>query len=100
VPLLLEALQDSVPTVRSQAAKALRGIGSANAVGALERVLSDGDWWVRANAADALRASGPAGMLALECATRSADGFARDRAREALALVAALREQSDMAEAA
>lgn len=100
VPLLLEALQDGVPIVRSQAAKALRGIGSADAVGALERALSDADWWVRANAADALRASGPAGMLALERATRSADGFARDRAREALALVAALREQSDVAAAA
>jgi HEAT repeat protein len=91
VPLLLEALGDTVATVRSQAAKALRGIGSVDAVGALELALSDGDWWVRANAADALRESGAAGMYALERATRSADGFARDRAREALALVAELR---------
>jgi HEAT repeat protein len=100
VPLLLEALEDTVSTVRSQAAKALRDIGSADAVGALELALSDEDWWVRANAADALRASGPPGMLALERATRSPDGFARDRAREALALVAAVRERPDIAAAA
>jgi hypothetical protein len=39
-------------------------------------------------------------MYALERATRSADGFARDRAREALALVAALSERSELRAAA
>jgi hypothetical protein len=43
---------------------------------------------VRANAADALRLAGPAGVAALERASRSESRFAAERAREALALIA------------
>jgi hypothetical protein len=41
---------------------------------------------VRANCAEALVAAGPDGRAALEAALRSADRFARERAREALEL--------------
>jgi hypothetical protein len=45
---------------------------------------------VRANAAEALRACGEPGRAALRRAVVAEDRFARDRAREALALEAAL----------
>lgn len=90
VPILLEALADSSEIVRSQAARALRRIGAPIAVPALEARLADRSWWVRSHSADALRACGPAGRAALERATAAKDPYARDRAREALALLDAL----------
>ena len=53
---------------------------------ALAAVLDDSAWWVRANAATSLRALGQPGHLALEHALDHPDRFARDRAREALAM--------------
>jgi HEAT repeat protein len=94
VPLLLEALDDEAWVVRAQAAAALGRIGDARAVRALEQALADSAWWVRANAADALRACGEPGRQALLRALAATDRFARDRAREALALEAALRTSS------
>ena len=92
VPLLLEALEDEAWVVRAQAASALGRIGDARAVDALERALSDAAWWVRANAAEALRGCGEPGIAALHRAVGSPDRFARDRAREALALESALAQ--------
>ena len=56
---------------------------------ALEAGLTDPQWWVRANCASALVSIGPKGVAGLERALASDDRFARDRAREALALRAA-----------
>ena len=53
---------------------------------ALEAVLDDPAWWVRANAASALRSLGEPGHKALERALDHPDRYARDRAREALAM--------------
>ena len=53
---------------------------------ALEAVLDDSAWWVRANAASALRTLGAPGHEALERALDHPDRYARDRAREALAM--------------
>jgi HEAT repeat protein len=55
-------------------------------VPALEAVLDDPAWWVRANAASALRGLGRPGRAALERALDHPDRYARDRAREALAM--------------
>jgi HEAT repeat protein len=49
-------------------------------------VLDDPAWWVRANAAASLRALGQPGHQALERALDHPDRYARDRAREALAM--------------
>jgi HEAT repeat protein len=83
---LERVLGDPSWPLRAQAAKALGKAGDAGSVPALEAVLGDPAWWVRANAAAALRALGPAGHAALERALEHADPYARDRAREALAL--------------
>jgi HEAT repeat protein len=90
VPLLLEALEDEAWVIRAQAAAALGRIGDTRAVRPLEQALGDAAWWVRANAAEALRACGEPGREALRRAVAATDRFARDRAREALALDAAL----------
>jgi HEAT repeat protein len=90
VPLLLEALDDEEWVVRAQAAGALGRIGDVRAVRPLELALADSAWWVRADAAEALRACGEPGRQALRRALDAPDRFARDRAREALALEAAL----------
>jgi HEAT repeat protein len=90
VPLLLEALEDEAWVVRAQAAAALGRIGDVRAVQPLEQALADAAWWVRANAAEALRGCGEPGREALRHAIAATDRFARDRAREALALEAAL----------
>ncbi len=81
VPLLVEALADDAWAVRAEAARGLTGLADASCVSELEHALSDGAWWVRANAADALRSIGPAGLEALDRASRSDD---RVTAREAL----------------
>jgi HEAT repeat protein len=53
---------------------------------ALAALLSHPAWWVRAAAADALRQLGRPGLEALHAALAHKDPYARDRAREALAL--------------
>jgi HEAT repeat protein len=85
-PVLEAVLSDESWPLRAQAAKALAKVGDARSVPALEAVLGDPAWWVRANAAATLRALGPPGRAALERALEHHDAFARDRAREALAL--------------
>lgn len=83
---LERALQDPSWPLRAQAAKALGKIGVKRSVPALEAVLGDPAWWVRANAAHALRGLGAPGRAALERALAHDDPYARDRAREALAM--------------
>jgi HEAT repeat protein len=83
---LERALTDEAWPLRAQAAKALGAIGVKRAVPALEAVLDDPAWWVRANAASSLRALGDPGHKALERALDHPDRYARDRAREALAM--------------
>jgi len=85
-PELERALADEAWPLRAQAAKALGSIGIKKAVPALEAVLDDPAWWVRANAAAGLRALGAPGHKALERALDHPDRYARDRAREALAM--------------
>ena len=53
----------------------------------LRTCLRDQDWWVRANAAAALRALGMAGRHQLIDALDDPDRFSRERARESLALL-------------
>ena len=90
-PVLCAALVDPAWQVRAQAALALGAIGRGDrkTVKALEVGLGDAEWWVRANCASALVAVGPKGIAGLERALASNDRFARERAREALALRAA-----------
>jgi HEAT repeat protein len=83
---LERALEEESWPLRAQAAKALGTIGQAASVPALEERLADSAWWVRANAAQALVDLGPEGVEALERAADHDDPYARDRAREALAL--------------
>ena len=91
IPALCRALVDTAWQVRAQAALALGAIGRGDqkTVMALEAGLTDPQWWVRANCASALVSIGPKGVAGLERALASDDRFARDRAREALALRAA-----------
>ncbi len=91
VPALIGALEAEAWPVRAQAAKSLGRLGASAAVPALERRLGDAGWWVRANAAGALQALGAPGRDALIRALTSPDAFARDRAREQLALHAVAR---------
>jgi HEAT repeat protein len=86
VPVLIKALDDPEWEVRAQAARSLAAHPDPGAVPALEARLSDDAWWVRSNAADTLTALGETGVSALRRALSHADRFARDRAREALAL--------------
>jgi HEAT repeat protein len=83
---LEKALLDEAWPLRAQAARALGAIGIRRSVPALETVLDDPAWWVRANAASALRELGAPGRAALERALDHPDRYARDRAREALAM--------------
>lgn len=83
---LERALGDESWPLRAQAAKALGKIAIKRSVPALEGVLDDPAWWVRANAAGALRELGAPGHAALERALEHEDRYARDRAREALAM--------------
>jgi HEAT repeat protein len=73
----------------------LIGRGDASCVADLERALSDGAWWVRASAAEALRSIGPPGVAALVRASRSGDRTTAAPAREALALEDALDAPDD-----
>ncbi len=86
-PELERGLRDEAWPLRAQAAKALGAIGIKRAVPALEAVLDDPAWWVRANAATALRRLGEPGHDALRRALDHDDRYARDRAREALAML-------------
>jgi HEAT repeat protein len=85
-PELEPALKDPSWPLRAQAAKALGTIGIHRSAPALEAVLDDPAWWVRANAASALLNLGAPGHAALQRTLSHADAYARDRAREALAI--------------
>jgi HEAT repeat protein len=83
---LERALGDPAWQLRAQAAKALGAIANERSATALEAVLGDPAWWVRANAATALRQLGDPGHAALVRTLSHDDPYARDRAREALAM--------------
>jgi HEAT repeat protein len=84
---LIDALENDEWQVRGQAASALGAQPGPDAVRALTGAMSDRSWWVRANAGRALRALAEPGVAALrETASSSKDAFARDRAREELAV--------------
>ncbi len=85
-PDLVHALEDPEWQVRAQAAKALGALRAHESTGSLERCLGDRSWWVRANAAEALAWLGEPGIAALRRVVQHGDRYARDRAREALAL--------------
>lgn len=89
VPALIGTLESDFWPVRAQAAKSLGALGALEAIGPLVRCLSDSAWWVRGNSARALRELGVPGIEALRRATHHQDRYARDRAREQLALQAA-----------
>jgi HEAT repeat protein len=86
VAVLIKALDDEAWEVRAQAAKSLSSHPEDGSVPALEERLSDEAWWVRSNAADTLAIIGTQGVEALKRALSHSDRYARDRAREALAL--------------
>jgi len=97
VPVLCSALTDENPAVRAQAARAIGALSDPSSPTWLERsvvaaerlrgCLGDENWWVRANAATALRSLGMAGKQQLIDALDDPDEFSRDRARESLALL-------------
>ncbi len=89
VPALIGKLESACWPVRAQAAKSLGALRAVEATGPLVRCLSDSAWWVRGNSARALRELGPPGVEALRRATHHEDPYARDRASEQLALLAA-----------
>ena len=95
VPALVAALDPGETwSVRAQAAKSLGALRAAEALGPLEACLSDRAWWVRANAARALRELGEPGLAALRRAVDHEDRYAADRAREQLALHAVAVERA------
>lgn len=82
------ALEDPSWPVRAQAARALGALRVTAAAPGIAALLGDGAWWVRAAAAEALGMLGDAGVAELRAALHADDRFARDRAREQLALLA------------
>jgi serine/threonine-protein kinase len=62
------------------AAKALGRLRFQGAIPALALSVRDPEWWVRANAAEALRRMGEPGLMALEALLDDADNFARHQA--------------------
>ncbi|HEV7773517.1 MAG TPA: HEAT repeat domain-containing protein [Conexibacter sp.] len=95
MPALVAALDPGETwSVRAQAAKSLGALGAAEALEPLEACLSDRAWWVRANAARALRELGEPGLAALRRAVDHQDRYAADRAREQLALHAVAVERA------
>lgn len=94
VPALIGALESEFWPVRAQAAKSLGALGALEAIGPLVRCLCDSAWWVRGNAARALRELGPPGIEALRQASHHKDPYARDRAREQLALQAVVERHA------
>jgi HEAT repeat protein len=61
------------------AARALGRIAGTEAVEPLCVALTDGQWWVRVNAAEALKAKGPQGQAALIGMLDSGDPYAREQ---------------------
>jgi HEAT repeat protein len=86
VPDLEAALADTEWPLRAQAARSLGLVGAGTEVPALVACLSDSAWWVRAAAAKALGHLGDPGWAALRDALVHSDPYARQRAREELAL--------------
>jgi HEAT repeat protein len=85
--VMISALADPSPAVRAQAARGLADMREVRSVDALTVLMGDSAWWVRARAADALRALGDPGLAALrDCVHAHPDPFARERAAEALAM--------------
>lgn len=88
IDALLAALDDASWPVRAQAGRALGTLGAGAAAPRIAALLGDPAWWVRAAAAEALGALGDAGLHELRAALHADDRFARDRAREQLAMLA------------
>ncbi|MFA5885488.1 MAG: HEAT repeat domain-containing protein [Acidimicrobiia bacterium] len=86
IPALEAAVEDPAWQVRAQAARSLGGLGATASVPALAAHLNDSAWWVRAAVADSLVELGDPGLAVLREALVHADRYARDRAREALAV--------------
>ena len=85
-PALEVGLGDESWQVRAQAARSLGALRVQRTLPALTRLLEDPAWWVRAAAADALVDLGEPGIAVLREALERDDPYARDRAREALAM--------------
>lgn len=82
------------PLVRSAAAQALGQMGMADERGRLEKLMSDGNWWVRYRAAQAqLKLPGTDAAAVVALRGRLGDRFARDALDHACAELA-LRGQS------
>jgi HEAT repeat protein len=94
IPSLVTAVESETWPVRAQAAKSLGALRAVAALATLERCLSDRAWWVRGNAARALRELGAPGIEALRRALGHEDRYARDRAREQLALHAVIEDHA------
>jgi HEAT repeat protein len=94
IPPLTAALDSDIWPVRAQAAKSLGALGAVEAIEPLEDCLPDRAWWVRGNSARALRELGEPGIAALERALDHPDRYARDRAREQLALQRVIEEHA------
>jgi HEAT repeat protein len=91
-PVLARLTAPEQPAIRAVAATALGRIGDARAAAVLAGCLSDPDYWVAHNCAQALAALGPAGRAEL---VKAAGGhrLAAGHAREALAAGALARGQ-------
>ena len=79
-PDLIRGLADPAWPVRAMAAKALGLLAGTEGIGALEQALSDREWWVRTNAAEALRQKGGPGHRALVRLLDGADSYAAQKA--------------------
>ena len=75
-------LKDQIWPVRAQAVKVAAALRMINLIPNLCHCLSDGQWWVRHNSAQALVQLGAAGVEALSYVSQySTDRFARDMAK-------------------
>lgn len=77
--------EDSSWEVRSCVMQALGRLGAGGQIPLLLQGLSDQEWWVRLNAAEALHALGDPGITALRDATdHHVDAYGRDMSRQVL----------------
>jgi hypothetical protein len=87
--VLVTLLDDDDPEVRAAAAQAMGDGGVARFAADIGRLLRDRTWTVRRSAAHALAALGPAGVMTLRVHVEDEDPYARDLARQTLAMLEA-----------